>query len=330
MENVFPQLNGTNELLKQMKKILYILLIAAIFGCESTINPELETPAEIMVVDGWINNKMERQEIKITRSQPYFDNSRPAKISGATVTVEDMNTGVIYEFKEGQDSYFWEPSDAPFGEAGNRYKLRVGTEGETFEAFSTMGRVPAVDSVLFNFNSKNFGIPEDFYTAEFLAIDPAGTGDTYWIKAWKNGNFLGKPEELNIAYDAGFSAGQPVDGMLFIAPIRGNFVNPLDENPEKENEILPPYQVGDSLYVEIHSLDPLAFEFLFVVARQINRPGGFAELFALPLANAPTNIKSISENSDTEVAGFFNVAAVSSGGETLTQELADLARQQKQ
>ena len=313
-----------------MKNILYILLIAAIFGCETTINPELDSPAEIMVVDAWINNKMERQEIRITRSQPYFDNSRPAKIPGAVVTVEDLNTGIIYEFQEGEDSYFWVPEDAPFGEVGHRYKLRVSSEGETFEAFSRMGRVPAVDSVLFEFNPKNFAITEDFYSAEFLATDPAGIGDTYWIKAWKNGNFLGKPEELNVAYDAGFSAGQPVDGILFIAPIRGNFVNPLDENPEKENEILPPYQVGDSLYVEIHSLDPLAFEFLFVVARQINRPGGFAELFALPLANATTNLKSTSENSETEVAGFFNVAAVSSGGETLSQELADLARQQKQ
>lgn len=312
-----------------MKKILYILFIAAIFGCETTINPELESPAEIMVVDAWINDKPERQEIRITRSQPYFDNSRPPKVPDAIVTVEDLNTGVIYEFQEGPESYFWDPADAPFGETGHSYKLTVKTEGETFEAFSRMGRVPEIDSVLFNFNKKNFGITEDFYTAEFLATDPAGTGDTYWIKAWKNGNFLGKPEELNIAYDAGFSAGQPVDGILFIAPVRSNFLNPLDENPHKENEFLPPYQPGDSLYVEIHSLDPLAFNFLFVVARQINRPGGFAELFALPLANATTNIKSTNENSDTEVAGFFNVAAVSSAGRTLTQELADQARQQK-
>lgn len=316
--------------MNQMKKILYILLIAATFGCESTINPELESPAKIMVVDAWITNKMERQEIKITRSQPYFENTRPPKITGATVTVEDLNTGKIYDFKEGEESYFWEPEDTPFGEEGHRYKLSVSSEGEIFEAFSRMGRVPAVDSVLFNFNKKNFGFAEDYYTAEFLATDPVGTGDTYWIKAWKNGNFLGKPEELNIAYDAGFSAGQPVDGTLFIAPVRSSFVNPLDENPDEENEILPPYRVGDSLYVEIHSLDPRAFEFLFVVARQINRPGGFAELFALPLANAPTNIKNISENSDTEVAGFFNVAAVSSGGGMLTQEMADKARRQKQ
>ena len=103
-------------------------------------------------------------------------------------------------------------------------------------------------------------------------------------------------------------------------------MNPLDPLPDRKNYYHPPYEIGDSLYVEIHSIDPVTFEYLTGVILQTNRPGGFSELFATPLANVMTNVKSTDENSNTNVAGFFNVSAVSSGGGRITQEVADEAR----
>ncbi len=311
-----------------MKKIIYLLLMTiAFFGCETNITPELDTAEKILVVDAWINQKMERQEIRITRSQPYFDHSIPLKISNAIVTVEDLTIGTLYNFMEGPASYFWDPTGAPFGEVGHQYKLTVTAQGETFEAFSNLGRVPPIDSILFHYKPAETIIKEEYYLGEFMAKDPVGVGDAYWIKAWKNGVFLGKPAELNMAYDAGFSAGQPVDGQDFLIPIRNGFTNPMDKIKGKQNEFIPPYKVGDSLYVEIHSLNPLAFDFLYGVYFQIARSGGFAELFAMPLTNSSTNLKSTDKNSITNVAGFFNVAAVSSSGKRLTQKMADAAKQ---
>ena len=311
-----------------MKNILYLSLITTVLlGCETTVTPDLDKAEKIMVVDAWINQKMEKQEIRITRSQPYFDNSRPTKISSAIVTVEDLDNGTIYNFQEGATSYFWNPVGTPFGEVGHHYRLTVVAQGETFEAFSTLGRVPPIDSILFRYKPAETIIKQEYYLGEFMAKDPAGVGDAYWIKAWKNGVFLGKPAELNMAYDAGFSAGQPVDGQEFLIPIRNGFTNPLDKIEGKQNEFIPPYIVGDSLSVEIHSINPLAFDFLYGVYFQIARSGGFAELFAMPLTNSTTNLKSTNKNSITNVAGFFNVAAVSASGKRLTQEMADVAKQ---
>ena len=249
-----------------MKNTIYYLLIAIGFiSCETTITPELNRAEKILVIDAWINQKMKRQEIKIIRSQSYFDNSRPAKISNAIVTVEDLANGFKYNFQEGPTSYFWDPVSTPFGEVGHEYKLTVTTQGETFEAFSNLGRAPAIDSILFHYKPKETIIKQEYYLSEFMAKDPAGVGDAYWIKAWKNGVYLGKPTELNMAYDAGFSAGQPVDGQEFLIPIRNGFTNPLDKVNGTKNEFIPPYIVGDSLYVEIHSVNPLAFDFLFGV-----------------------------------------------------------------
>lgn len=310
-----------------MKNILYISLIAiSLSGCETTITPNLNTAEQVIVVDAWINQKMEKQEIRITRSQSYFDNSFPSMIPGATVRVEDLNNGTVYDFQEGTTSYFWDPADLPFGVIGHNYRLTVTSDGETFEAYSRLGRVPPVDSIKFKYNDDDLLVKQDYYTAEFIATDPHGVGDTYWIKAWKNDVFLSKPGELNMTYDAGFTPGQSVDGQVFIIPIRKGFINPLDEIPEKQNEFFPPYEVGDSVHVEIHSIDPLAYDFLFGLYFQINRPGGFAELFSMPLANSITNLKSTDKNSITNIAGFFNVASVSSRGQRLTQEIADEAK----
>ena len=72
---------------------------------------------------------------------------------------------------------------------------------------------------------------------------------------------------------------------------------------------------GDSVYVEVHSINNDSYTFLNEVAIQTNRPGGFAELFAQPLANVSSNILVADESSEaTKVIGFFNISAVSSKG----------------
>jgi hypothetical protein len=67
------------------------------------------------------------------------------------------------------------------------------------------------------------------------------------------------------------------------------------------------------MHVEIHSLTVAAFTYLTEVSIQTNRPGGFSELFATPLANVSSNVFNVNTNGRRAV-GFFNVAAVSSAG----------------
>ena len=116
--------------------------------------------------------------------------------------------------------------------------------GARYNAQSQINRVPEVEEIKFTFREEE-AFQDEGYDAEFLATDFEGSNDTYWIKAYKNGQFLNKPFELNIAYDAGFSAGGNVDGVVFIQPIQSG-VHELDDNLS-----VVPYQLGDSLYVEI-------------------------------------------------------------------------------
>lgn len=288
-------------------------LVMFLTACEDEISPTLESADPVLVIDAWLTNKPGNQLIKITNTQPYFENNLPPGVSGAAVRVTD-DQGNDFIFLEGatKGDYIWSPvANEVFGEVGRTYQLRVQIGEETFTATSEMNDVPVIDSLTFTFQEENSFQP-DSYLADFWSTDLLGTGDTYWIKAWKNGVLLNKPSELNLAYDAGFSAGGNFDGITFITPIRQG-INPFEVDDNSPDKILSPYLPGDSLYVEIHSMSIAAFNFMTEVGIQTNRPGGFGELFSTPLANVSTNIFNQDSNGSS-VVGFFNVGAVASLG----------------
>ncbi len=297
-----------------MKKLhlLIISTVVAFTSCETIVFPDLPFAEPQLVVDAWVNNKEEPQWIKLSLTQPYFQNTLPPPVSGAVVRI-DGSDGSEFMFSESDTlagAYVWVPSPGEsLGITGVVYTLTIQADGETYTAATRMGRVPAVDSITFRVERGNQFI-DDLYLAEFWAVDPVGFGDTYWIKAWKNGMLLNKPSEIVLAYDAGFSRGGRLDGVPFIAPIRRG-VNPFDQ--DAQGRFLSPYLPGDSVYVEIHSLSDASFDFLTQVTLQTNRPGGFAELFATPLSNVSTNIVN-GNPSGKKALGFFNVAAVSGRG----------------
>jgi len=300
----------------KFQSILCVLLLyqIAFIGCEDEIMPTLEGAPQIVAIDAWINNKPEPQVIKVMGTQAFFDNTSPIGLSGASVQVIDENLKVFDFVETASGEYTWTPqAGETSGTIGLQYSLNVAYDGITYNAISALNPVPPVDSVSFEFDEGDDFFPEG-YTAEFWARDLEGIGDTYWIKAFRNGEFLGKPSEINIAFDAGFSAGGSIDGLIFIPPIRFG-VNPFDE--DENGDLLSPYALGDSLFVELHSITNEAFFFLNEVQVQTNRPGGFAELFSTPLSNVATNIFPSDEN--VEVVGFFNVSAVSGNGKRLVE-----------
>lgn len=305
-------------MMKHLSFFSLLIFCVTLISCEEIIDPELRKADPVIVIDAWLNNKAEDQVIRITQSKPYLSNQLPDGVIGATVTVT-YDGGSITFAEDGDEpgTYRWSPDEAmsteAFGTLGRAYTLTVVANGTTYEATSHISRTVSIDSVTFKKDTGPF-YPEDSYLAEFWAVDPPGTGDTYWIKAYKNGTLLNKPSEIRIAYDAGFSAGGSFDGVTFLPPLRS--VNPNDV--DEDDLPLSPYVMGDSVYVEVHSITHESFTFLNEVIVQTNRPGGFGELFSTPLANVSSNIKTITPGGMKGV-GFFNVAAVTGMGKKLEE-----------
>jgi hypothetical protein len=297
---------------RTITSLILIVIASGIFvSCEDIINPTLQSADPVVVVDAWISNLPGTQTISLTYTQPYFEEVLPPALTGALVTVND-DQGKSFLFIENVTKpghYEWAPSGGDSLRVGGKYLLTIITPSDTFQAQSYMGRVPAIDSITYE-PDENIATGDPIVRAEFWATDPVGTGDAYWIRAYKNGVPLLKPGELNIAFDAGVSIGGPADGVVFIAPIRRR-INATDRN--EDDQLLSPIQNGDSMHVQIHSVTVAAFTYLNEVSIQTNRPGGFAELFATPLANVSTNVFNVNSGRPKAV-GFFNVAAVSSAG----------------
>ena len=70
-------------------QILFIALSLAVFtNCEDVILVDTDPAAELITVDGWINNQSVPQTIRLTRSQPYFQSQFNPGVVGASVIVE--------------------------------------------------------------------------------------------------------------------------------------------------------------------------------------------------------------------------------------------------
>ncbi len=293
-----------------IKNPLYFVAISVIVltSCEDVIDIQTPDAPNQWVVDAWINNLPAKQIIRITESQPYFNNEFSPGVLGAEVSISS-DRGEVFIFEdEGTGDYSWlPPADSVFGAVGSAYELTIRFNDHIITGQSVMNPVPSIDSITQELRLDELG-PDGIY-AEFFARDLPGLGNTYWIKAFKNNQFLNKPSEINLAFDGGFDAGAEIDGIIFIPPIR-EFINP---DPDSSEMDVSPYRVTDRVRVEIHSINLDAFLFLESARDQILN--GNNTIFAFPIANSPGNLSSADPNE--EILGIFNVASVTSKEKTI-------------
>ncbi|MFK8010080.1 MAG: DUF4249 domain-containing protein [Saprospiraceae bacterium] len=299
---------------------LFLITILLLTSCEDIIDLELEQNEPQLVVDAWLNDQPGEQVIKLRRTINYLDNSFTPEVIGATVTVADIeitatdtiiNQIYIFEDENNNGDYVWTPSTP--GEVmiqeGSDYGLLVDLDGDQYVSLSTANRTIPIDSIGYEFQEDEVGQPDGIY-AQLYAIDAVGVGDAYWIKTYKNGAFLNKPQEMNLAFDGAFGSGSNSDGILFISPIRFaiNRVADVGDDVIDDSDV-PPYAMGDSIRVEIHSVTQEAFFHLAQAQEQMLQ--GDNGLFATPINNVPTNIFPESENAKENPVGFFCVSLVS-------------------
>lgn len=286
-----------------MKNIVSIvtLFISALgfMSCEDVIELEVKDGVEQLVVDGWLTNLPGDQYIKLTLSQPYFDNSAPKPALNAVVTLADFLGNTITLKDSLNDGRYWMNDGQNILTIGQGYTLTITYSGQTYKSISAMNRVPAIDSIIYEEFTQPFGadsIPKEGFLVQVYAKDFVGEGDSYWIRYYRNGVLNTDPTQLTATYDAGFSAGSKTDGFTFIQPIRQS-VNDFDKGP---------YQDGDRLKVQIWSTGLDGFFFLNQVASESGNGG----IFATPSANIITNVANVNPDG-LQPVGFFGISAVS-------------------
>jgi hypothetical protein len=291
-------MNSIKRQISSANTIFLFLAVITLSSCEDVIDLETETGPPLLVVDGWITNEPGAQEIRLTQTAPYFDNSPAPAVQEAEVWVED-DLGATYHFENtgSAGKYRWQPvnTDSAMGAIGRSYTLHIEFEGDHYTAQNEIKRVPEIDSLVFTHETWPFepeNGPKNGFIAEFYARDFEGIGDCYWIKPLRDGKpYKNQPSNISIAYDAAFSAESSTDGLIFIQPIRTSIT------------IGELFEDQDLVGVELLSVNEAAYNFLARIRTEASNGG----LFAVPFANLPTNIQS---PAGKKALGFFGASAI--------------------
>ena len=294
------------------RALIIFSVVLIITSCEDVIEVDSGFEESQLVVDAWLDNLDREQKVRLTQSQDYFDANFSQAVQGAEVNLVINGERTIEFIETNPGDYTWMPGTTDeIGVVGDTYELEITIGNETYKAQSELRRVPRIDSISQVFEEESLGIPEGIY-AELNATDFLGTGDTYWVRTWKNDTLLNKPLEILVIWDATFDSGNELDGVPFIFPIRRG-INPIPDDFDSIDDLPPPYMPGDSIYVELHSITNDAFRFWTIAQEQmINGENG---IFALPVANTRGNV--IQQSTGDRVLGFFNVAAVETASKVI-------------
>jgi hypothetical protein len=283
-----------------MKKLFLVLIVSiSLLACEQVIDLEVKEGISQLVVDAWLTDEQKEQSIKLTLSQPYFDEADPKPALGAQVIVyNEDSTAYVFTDVDNDGIYTYTPKNNGYLKQNESTALYIKYENEEYYSLSELKRVPKIDSIAYEVFSFPItppnGEPKDGYLAQFYANDIVGEGDTYMMRSYKNDTLRFAPNDITLAYDAGFSAGSKTDGLMFILPIRQSI-----------NQTL--FLDKDKIRVELFSIPKEAFYYLFQLKQESSNGG----IFATPLNNIPTNIINLNSNSPKKALGAFIVSKVS-------------------
>jgi hypothetical protein len=282
--------------MKTIKLFLALFTILSLISCEDVIQVKLDEGDPIITIDAFINDMRSQQKVRLTYTNGYFSQKPNDPITGATVKLKDVTTGVEYNFTDNSDGnyvYNLAITDT-LGRVGHNYELTVVHQGNVYFSSSRMNRTSRVDSLLVEYKEGGgLGNSKPGYKFAFLGFDtPGDTVDYYWIKSYRNGVYFNKGGDINICADAAYGAG--ADGFPFITPIA--------EGITPRGELFQKYDV---CRVEIHSINLETYNFLTQVQTQTTNSG----LFATSPENVKTNIKNTT-NDKVKVVGWFCMSAV--------------------
>jgi hypothetical protein len=272
---------------------LVVFSVLFFASCEKEITIDIENGENQLIIDAFLNDKLQKQVIQLSQTKPFFGNTLPIFIDNAVVKLEDSE-GNVYNFTyENEGKYVWTPTTEALIIGGRTYDLTVEYNGQKYTAQSYANFVPQIDSINYQKVGSPFG-GDSSYIAEMVVVDLPGQPDYYWVKTTINDTLQNTSDDLVISVDGAFNEQSNNDGRPFIVPIAANFG--LSEN--------------DVIIKEVWSINPETRRFFTELQNQ-SIEGALGALFATPIANVRTNIVSSSSDPKLKALGWFSVSLTS-------------------
>ena len=277
-----------------MKKlnIFYLIIgLIAFNACEKIVDLEIPSEDPVLVVESQITNKKDLWKVRLSLSQPYFDQQDVEGIASATVTIsgtDGSNQTLVHI-----DTGMFVSLDSMQCVVGETYTLTVNYNGELYEASEKLANGFPIDTIASYNLPENNGFIEAGIYVFIQGKENEYKGDSYLWKFYKNdtlqetfGSLLENDEFGMVSY-----LNQTIDVNDLLGGIaRGIIPRPFPFTVE----------VGDSIRIEQYNLSPQYFQFIIDLEAQLNRSGS---PFDPPPANPNDNISNGG-------IGYFSVANV--------------------
>lgn len=295
-----------------------------------------------IVYDPLDPNKLVKDTIRITKSIAYLDNGQAPVVSNAIVAIIDSTSSpVVLDLCVNVGNGKYVPTQIIPKPKGRYYLLIRFAEGDTVISYAEINR-PCYfpkDSLFTTIltdesqgrNGPGGPLKSGWGYVEMRITDSAGLGDSYRLKYWVKRNptvfnpyyvrtgffngwtFLNQINNLVTASES--TSGDNSPNALLPQQAVLNFpvqrsINTANRNFDDDDlEELPAYYPGDSIRVEVYSITRENLFFYVRLKTELTNGtgGGFAGLFATPVANVPSNIFAYGK-SKIKVLGWFGAA----------------------
>jgi len=226
--------------------------LLVLWSCEEMITVNLIDENSKVVIESFITNEESPVMVKITKSQAFFNQSRFTPVNNASVQLQYL--AVKDQLIEKGGGYY--VSSKTRGISGRTYTLKIGTEGEKFEATVELPPIVPIDKVYFQpglFRTDSLNIVVEF-------LDPGRTENYYRVKLYRNGRYA--VNDYYLMSDA-FS-----DGQRIVAPVYYRYFTP-----------------GDTVVVELLNLERCTWKYLKGMSESIQQG-----INSQAPGNPPTNL----------------------------------------
>ncbi|MDR3338563.1 MAG: DUF4249 domain-containing protein, partial [Candidatus Symbiothrix sp.] len=276
-----------------MKRILNITLLFIIGmllanSCMEPITLETNDSPPVIVIYGILTDDYKKQEVKISRSSPYFDDVPNQGVSEANVVVRTSDN-LFYRFLEDDSIKGRYCSESKFSvRAGIDYMLTVEVDFDKdgvldkYEAITTALPSPQIDSLSFEpvnlFRYKNYIL--------YAHIQDSPEKNYYLFNIFRNDSLLtGKLTEWIVADDVLFN-GQYVKGDVYLFDDEANSNQSGNQDEERRRTYL---RDGDEIKVELGQIPEGYYDFIMQCRSE---KSGENPMFGGPSSNIVTNISN--------------------------------------
>lgn len=269
-----------------LKHIVYILTITLLLfsACTKVVNvdvPEADSKLVIEASLDWEKNTSGNvQNIKLSKSTPYFSDNQNITVTGAVITVTDKTSNQEFKFEDQNNGEYLCTNFIPI--INRTYSLKIIYEEETYtaeEILQSLSGISKIDQSVEN------GFDDEAIEINIYIPDPANEPNYYMLKYYERGDLLPEISDLKDEF------------------IDGNEIKLFWEKQDDDDTNEEEFKAGDIVDIQLYGISESYYNYISILSEQSESGNPFS---TIPVALKGNCINTT--NPDNTPYGYFRLS----------------------